>query len=189
MSEAYNKYYQTENLFGTPYPELIEFYQARPVKGSLLDLGCGQGRDAIALARLGYDVTGIDSSKVGIEQLNAVARKEHLTLKGVVDDIYTYGDFGSFDYILMDSMFHFRKQERTQETELLQRIFEESKRDAVITICIQDTGDKLEVLNSVVSRFDSLEEIYKTNLSYTFIDQDSGHSSTTPYQMLSFRKH
>ena len=67
-------------------------------------------------------------------------------------------------------------------------VFKESKQHAIITICIQDTGDKLEVLNAVVSKFRWLEEMDKTNLSYTFVDQDSGHTSTTPYQMLSLRK-
>ena len=70
MKVQYDKYYQTENLFGRPYPELIEFYSNIKKKGKLLDLGYGQGRDSIALAKLGFTVTGIDYSKVGIEQLN-----------------------------------------------------------------------------------------------------------------------
>lgn len=54
MTATYDKYYQTENLFGDPYPELIEFFANYPKKGKVLDLGCGQGRDAIAIAQLGY---------------------------------------------------------------------------------------------------------------------------------------
>ncbi|MCB0845307.1 MAG: methyltransferase domain-containing protein, partial [Bacteroidetes bacterium] len=80
MKVPYDKYYLTENLFGKPYPELIEFFSQNPQKGKVLDLGCGQGRDAIALARLGYSVTGIDNSKVGIEQMNQVAQTEKLNL-------------------------------------------------------------------------------------------------------------
>ena len=76
MTVTYDKYYQTENLFGEPYPELIEFFAEYPYKGKLLDLGCGQGRDAIALARLGYSVTGIDNSKVGIQQMNQIGQVE-----------------------------------------------------------------------------------------------------------------
>lgn len=189
MSEAYDKYYKTENLFGEPYPELIRFYSNWIPKGNLLDLGCGQGRDAIALARLGYEVTGIDSSKVGIAQLNKVATKEKLPLQGEVGDIYAFNRFGEYDFILIDSMFHFRKQERNQEIGLLQRVFEQSRPNAIVTICIQNTGDKLEVLHSIISKNGRLQEIDKTRLSYTFVDQDSGHSSTTEYQMLSLRKH
>ena len=80
MSVGYDKYYQTEDLFGEPYRELIEFYSAILKKGKLLDLGCGQGRDAIPLARMGFDVVGMDNSSVGITQLNAVAKKEKLPL-------------------------------------------------------------------------------------------------------------
>ena len=76
MNIAYDKYYQSENLFGDPYPELVEFFAKYPQKGKILDLGCGQGRDAIALARLGYSVTGVDSSKVGIDQMIQVSQNE-----------------------------------------------------------------------------------------------------------------
>lgn len=58
----YDKYYETENLFGKPYAELIEFFNNYDHKGCLIDIGCGQGRDCIPLARLGYKVTGIDNS-------------------------------------------------------------------------------------------------------------------------------
>jgi len=76
----YDKHYQTEKLFGSPYPELIAFYAAITQKGKLLDLGCGQGRNAIALAKLGYEVTGIDYSIIGIEQLKKVAKEERLPI-------------------------------------------------------------------------------------------------------------
>lgn len=112
MKVEYDKYYQTENLFGEPYPELIDFYSKIEDKGKLLDLGCGQGRDAIALSKLGFEVIGIDNSKVGIEQLNEIAKTENLPLQGVVTDIYEYSNYEEFDHVLLDSMFHFGKRER-----------------------------------------------------------------------------
>ncbi len=79
MKVEYDKYYQTENLFGKAYPELIDFYAKVEEKGELLDLGCGQGRDSIPLAKLGFSVTGIDYSKVGIKQLSKKKKiNEHL---------------------------------------------------------------------------------------------------------------
>ncbi|GAB4420923.1 MAG: hypothetical protein OHK0039_35150 [Bacteroidia bacterium] len=123
MTVAYDAYYQTENLFGEPYPELIAFFTEYPRKGKVLDLGCGQGRDAIALARLGYAVTGIDSSKVGVEQMNLIGQNEKLNLAGQLGDIYIFNNFDKFDIALLDSMFHFSKKDKKKEIELVKKLF------------------------------------------------------------------
>lgn len=60
MATSYDNYYQTENLFGTPYPELIDFFANHPNMGKVLDMGCGQSRDALPLVRLDYEVLGVD---------------------------------------------------------------------------------------------------------------------------------
>jgi len=188
MKVEYDKYYQTENLFGEPYPELIEFYSTIKNKGRLLDLGCGQGRDSIPLAKLGFSVTGIDNSKVGIEQLNQIAEKENLPLKGIVEDIYSYSDFDKFEFILLDSMFHFGKKERGKEIKFLNRLIEKSATNALITICIQKTGKKLEILNSIISGKNNLVLVNKTELVYKYEDKESNHSSESKYEMVTVRK-
>lgn len=66
MKVTYDNYYQTENLFGNPYTELLSFFKEYLEPGKVLDLGCGQGRNAAAIARLGFEVIGIDNSEVGI---------------------------------------------------------------------------------------------------------------------------
>lgn len=188
MSIEYDKYYTTENLFGEPYPELIAFYSTIKKKGKLLDVGCGQGRDSIALAKLGYEVVGIDYSKVGIEQLNEIAKKEQLSLKGIVCDIYHYSNFDEYEFILLDSMFHFGKKEKEKETKLLEKIIDRSKPDTLITICIQKTGKKLELLNSIISGIETLEIWSQEELTYRFEDKQSNHSSETKYEMITLRK-
>jgi len=139
MTFTYDKYYQTENLFGKPYPELIEFFTEYPKKGSVLDLGCGQGRDSIPLARLGYNVTGIDNSKVGIEQMNRIAKTDSLKLNGQVADIFEFDNFVEYDFILLDSMFHFVKNDRMKEINFIKRIISEVKKDCLLVFCIQNT--------------------------------------------------
>ena len=188
MNVEYDKYYQTENLFGEPYPELIDFYSKIEEKGKLLDLGCGQGRDSIPLAKLGFVVTGIDNSKVGIDQLNKIAEKENLPLTGIVGDIYIYSDFDKFEFILLDSMFHFGKKEREKEIDFLNRIIEKSKPNALITICIQKIEKKVELLNSIISSKNNLKMTNQTELIYNYEDKESNHRSETKYEMIIIKK-
>ena len=47
---------------------------------TLLELGCGQGRDTIFFALKGLDVHAIDSSKVAIKNLNERTRRENVSI-------------------------------------------------------------------------------------------------------------
>jgi SAM-dependent methyltransferase len=71
---------------GGPQPALAEVL-ANGVKGpKVLDIGCGTGDLAIALARRGYDVTAVDISGVAIGMARAKAAGEGLTVHFEVAD-------------------------------------------------------------------------------------------------------
>lgn len=188
MTVTYDKYYQTENFFGEPYSELIEFFAEYPKKGKVLDLGCGQGRDAIALARLGYSVTGIDNSKVGIEQMNQIGQDENLNLVGQVDDIYAFDRFNEFDIVLLDSMFHFAKKDKEKEIGLINRVVAEIRIGCLVVVCIQDTRDKVQILNKAIDFEKRLKRLADKEFKYIFEDSDSGHKSETNYRMIVIEK-
>lgn len=188
MAATYDNHYQTENLFGEPYPELIEFFTAHPKRGKVLDLGCGQGRDALALARLGYSLTGVDSSRVGIAQMNRVARMENLNLIGHVGDIYAFDDFEPFDVVLLDSMFHFAQKDKAKEVGLIQRIISKVKSGCLIVVCIQDTGDKVPILNRSIDAEKPRKRLADKRFRYVFEDRESGHTSAFDYRMIVIEK-
>ncbi len=188
MTVTYDKYYQTENLFGEPYPELIEFFAEYPKKGKVLDLGCGQGRDAVALARLGYSVTGIDNSEVGIDQMNQIEQNEKFNLVGQVGDIYAFDRFNEFDVVLIDSMFHFAKKDKEKEIGLIKKIVSEIRNGSLVVICIQDTGDKVQTLNEAIDFAKRLKRLVDKEFKYVFEDSDSGHKSETNYRMIVIEK-
>lgn len=188
MAVTYDKYYQTENLFGEPYPELIEFFAEYPNKGKLLDLGCGQGRDAIALARLGFSVTGMDYSQVGIDQMNQIGQVENLKLVGHVGDIYAFDRFNEFDIILLDSMFHFAKKDKEAEIGLIKRIVSDLRNGSLMVVCIQDTGGKVQILNKAIDYEEKLKRLADKDFKYVFEDKDGGHKTQTNYRMIVVEK-
>ena len=188
MTVTYDKYYQTENLFGEPYPELIAFFTEYPRKGKVLDIGCGQGRDAIALARLGFSVTGIDNSKIGIDQMNQIGQKEDLNLVGQVGDIYNFNRFTEFDIVLLDSMFHFARKDKENEISLINRIVSEIRKGSLVVVCIQDTGDKVRTLNRAIDFNKRHKRLADKEFKYVFEDSDSGHKSETDYRMIVIEK-
>jgi tellurite methyltransferase len=61
-------YSQAPDLATTPEPLLVQVAETMP-PGRALDLACGTGRNAIHLARLGWQVTAVDGSRAAIARL------------------------------------------------------------------------------------------------------------------------
>ena len=96
-----------------PYAvELLERVRPLVPGGSLLDIGCGQGRHAIAAARLGFKVTAIDYEPLALERARRWADEKGV--KGVVfktADVFhlPFGD-AQFDIVLDYGCFHHQKK-------------------------------------------------------------------------------
>ena len=132
----YDKHYKEPDHFGSPYPALVSFFRDYEPQGTVLDHGGGQGRDSIALARMGYKVTGVDVSSVGVSQMLAVSSREGLDIQGIVGDMYEYPIGDDVDVVLLDSMFHFYKNDREKETAFLHRVMGELVFGGLICIII-----------------------------------------------------
>lgn len=74
--------------------------------GIVLDLGAGQGRDAVYLANRGHHVIAVDTSSVGLEQLRERIEAEHLSIETVHTDAIGYAPQHQFDAIVCDRFFH-----------------------------------------------------------------------------------
>ena len=81
-------------------PEVIEFLEgARP--GRALDLGCGTGTNAIALARRGWQVTGVDFAARAIRRARRSASQAGVEIDFRVGDVTDLGDLVEpYDYVL-----------------------------------------------------------------------------------------
>lgn len=81
-------------------PELREFIQNNP-QGRAIDLGCGTGTNAIALAQYGWHVTGVDFASRAVELARRKALVENLQINFIVDDVTRLaGAIGPYDLVL-----------------------------------------------------------------------------------------
>jgi SAM-dependent methyltransferase len=72
--------------------------------GTALEIGMGQGRNTIAMARLGWNVTGIDISDDGIRQASEEAKKQNLTIHPILASADDF-DYGISRYDLIYATF------------------------------------------------------------------------------------
>ncbi len=74
---------------------------ARKLGGPLLDLACGTGTMAIHLARLGYQVTGVDIVPEMIEWASQKAEKQAISIEWAVADARAFHLQKQFPFIYM----------------------------------------------------------------------------------------
>jgi 2-polyprenyl-3-methyl-5-hydroxy-6-metoxy-1,4-benzoquinol methylase len=99
----YNQLYSSGSAVYTREPNALLVEAVRNRKpGRALDVGMGQGRNALFLARNGWDVTGFDSADEGIRQAKAQASRLGLKLTAQVNTFEAF-EFGleSWDLIVL----------------------------------------------------------------------------------------
>ncbi|MDD5340832.1 MAG: signal peptidase II [Patescibacteria group bacterium] len=80
-------------------------------KGRVLDVGCGEGRNAIFLAEEGFEVTGIDISEEAIVRLQNSAHERNLQIKTFTVDANNFEFNENYDVIISTAVLHLIKRE------------------------------------------------------------------------------
>lgn len=68
--------------------------------GKVLDLACGPGRHAVALAKRGFTVTAVDRTSFLLEDARARAAQANLPVEFVLEDMRRFSRPGTFDLII-----------------------------------------------------------------------------------------
>lgn len=92
--EAYDKRYQRIHENGLmwfknePTPELLEWleYYKVPKQSEILEVGCGEGRDAIHLAGIGYKIIATDISEEAIKMCKKMCYDNHIQMEILRED-------------------------------------------------------------------------------------------------------
>jgi len=112
---------QSQRWSGRPNATLVDLVRAIPVSGRALDLGSGEGADAIWLARQGWHVTGVDISPTAAARAHGAAIEAGISTDQIrfgAHDLATWEPDGPYDLVTA-SFFH--SQEDLPRTEILRR--------------------------------------------------------------------
>ena len=84
-----------------PAQFLVESIDLLP-RGRALDVAMGRGRNAIYLAKMGFEVEGVDTSHEAIEEALARAREEGVSIQTRVEDLVNipYFDEEAYDLVI-----------------------------------------------------------------------------------------
>jgi len=99
------KYAETERLWGRDPNRFLVTEVSDLPPGRALDLACGEGRNAIWLAELGWRTTGVDFSQVAIAKARERASQASLDVEFVCADLLDYEpERDAYDLVLLFSL-------------------------------------------------------------------------------------
>jgi SAM-dependent methyltransferase len=92
MKESFwnERYTEPGFAYGTEPNDFVREAAARIPKGRVLCLADGEGRNGVFLAGLGYDVTAVDLSRVGLDKAEQLARERQVRITTVCADLETF---------------------------------------------------------------------------------------------------
>ncbi|HYF83483.1 MAG TPA: class I SAM-dependent methyltransferase [Clostridia bacterium] len=120
--EWWNKFYSDRNkpvpfFIDAPDENLVS-YQKKGLleKSKVLDIGCGNGRNSIYLAKHGFEVDGIDFSSTSIEWANQKANENSVSVKFINQSFFDFeASCNSYDFIYDSGCLHHVKPHRRNQ--------------------------------------------------------------------------
>lgn len=112
----YEKLYEGEEYYWGKEPaDFLERLIALkpPRRGmKILDIGCGEGKDAVYMAKRGYTVTAFDLTESGIAKTNRLAAELGVKVNAYVDDINSFETDERFDIIYSSGTLQYLQDDR-----------------------------------------------------------------------------
>lgn len=135
--EAYKR---AECLWGLKPDDALVNYASLVPKGKILDLGIGEGRNALFFALMGYEVEGVDLSRTAVERCIERAKAQNLKVKAEVRDLREVRiPEGSYSLIIAAWVLNFFKRSETDR--MIDRIKAGVKKDGLIYLGVFSIDD------------------------------------------------
>ena len=147
--ERYAKVYESgADLWESDQPNasLLAVLKKHPylIQGRMIDLGCGEGRDSLYLAKQGFDITGVDVSRVALNKAREKSRPFSLSkLKFIQSNvIYLHNlENNTYDFAMNMGCLHMLTEVKHRNSHL-RRAFEILKTGGYFLVdhCMKNWG-------------------------------------------------
>ena len=155
------------------HSEVLEAMQTvKP--GKALDLGCGQGRNALFLAQNGFDVTAVDQNELALEILQSIVEQEDLDMPVGLYDINSASIGQAYDFIVSTVVLMFLQADRIPA--IIKNMQEKTSIGGYnLIVCAMDTEDYPCSINfSFTFKEGELADYYK-NWEMVKYNENPGH--------------
>lgn len=146
-----------------PTKDLAEFHGNFNPNSTILDVGCGEGRNSIFLATQGHELDAFDISEAGVNKAIKIAKLNNLSVNFWSQDLSTYEFDKEYDVIMSHGVLHL--PEKNIRDDFIRRSKENTKNSGynligIFTNRLPATPDNAPFTKSL---FDvgELPEIYK----------------------------
>lgn len=115
----YEQRYQDEDYYWGIQPNRLcyEILQRRPPVRPLrvLDIGCGEGKDAVFLARNGYMVSAFDIAEAGLKKARSLAEFHGACVDFFRADLLNFQPEGLYDIVFSSGVFQYLPPEKRRD--------------------------------------------------------------------------
>lgn len=119
MRSPWDKEYDIhkEYIWGTNATELAQeaVTYVENKKATVLDLGCGEGRDTVFFARCGFEVTGVDYAASGIHKAEQLAITNHVKAQLITTDMVSFEFDRNYDLVFSCGAIHYVERENRRQ--------------------------------------------------------------------------
>lgn len=138
----YEARYKDENYYWGLNPNHLcyEIMKLKPPTKPyrVLDIGCGEGKDAIFLAKNGYIVSAFDVADSGLEKGRKLAEQNKVSVNFFKADLFDYKSDTTFDIIYSSGVLHY--------------LTPETRKDFINNLKIHTSINGIHVLNVFVKK-------------------------------------
>ena len=128
---------------GAPQPAIVRLAESGVITGSVIDIGCGTGENALYLASRGHEALGLDFAPTAIERAREKAEERGIDVTFVVGDALALETLDrTFDNAIDCGLFHtFPDELRLEYERSLRRAIRPGGRVVILCFSERETGD------------------------------------------------